>query len=111
MSQSSYQDLTRTSEYVENHKKRRDIYLDSNMRIVREDYYSYRNQEIIFTIEYLQDKKIGRVAGFNSKGKTFEIDYSNGVYQDFQGGIILRFKGNYIFDGIQKENNRNIKRQ
>lgn len=102
-SQSTNQNLVKTSEYVDNGKKRRDIYLDNEMRLLKEDYYSSKGQKIIFSIEYSGDKKIGKVTVFdNIQGVKIEIDYKKGTYEDFQKGISLKFKNNYKFDGIQK---------
>jgi len=101
-SQTTAQNLTKTSEYADHGKKRRDIYLDNDMRVVKEDYYSNEDQKIIFTIEYAGEKKIGKVIGFDKDKKTFEVDYKKGSYEDFKKGISLKFKGNFEFDGIQK---------
>jgi hypothetical protein len=101
-SQTSAQSLTKTSEYSDYGKKRRDTYLDNDMRVVKEDYYSNNDQKIILTIEYISEKKIGRVTGFDNSEKAFEVDYKKGTYEDFKKGISLKFTGNFQFDGIQK---------
>lgn len=108
---SQTQTLIKSTEYLRGEEKRRDIYLNADMQIVKEDYYGektwsykYNNyiQTIIFSIEYISTQKIGKVSGYDEKGRVFEINYINGTYKDFQKDISLKFKDDFIFDGIQK---------
>lgn len=95
-----------TSEYVEK-VKRRDLFFNKDMKIVKENYYSESSQTIINTIYYNNDGEIDKIQGFKKYPKIyFDIDFKNGTYSFPEEKLFLKFKKRFIFDGIQ--NGKNI---
>ena len=54
--QNKVENYIKTSEYDKYGNKRRDIYLDSSMQIIKEEYYAKDNHQVIFKIEYSEDQ-------------------------------------------------------
>lgn len=96
------QEFIKTSEYDTYGHKRRDIYLDSNMQVVKEDYYSDKNQQIIFKIEYSSKNKFKKIMGLGEKAPLYEIDFKKGTYSDYENDVYLNFVGNFLFEGKQR---------
>lgn len=92
----------KTSEYIEN-KKRRDLFYDSDLKLIKEIYYSFNHQKIVNIINYSSDGKILRFQGFENYPKTYiDIDYVKGIYNDPTVDISLKFDNQFEFNGIQK---------
>jgi hypothetical protein len=107
--------LIKTSEYV-GEKKRRDLFYDKDMNLVKEYYYYMGNNladntNLCNKIEYGQNKEIIKFSAYNfefsGSGHTrlfLEIDFLNGIYKLPLEKLELKFKDNFVFDGIQKDN-------
>ncbi len=93
--------LTKTTEY-KNDKKRRDLFYDNNMNIVKEIYYN-QSQKIINELIYDSSGNLSRFKSFDSYNSnlTLDVDFINGIYLCPEKEMKLKFKGDYIFDGLQ----------
>jgi hypothetical protein len=97
------QSLIKTSEFNGN-KKRRDLYYDNNMNLIKEFYYS-NDQKIINEINYDSLNNISRFIVFKEYPKIkLDVNYKTGSYFYPENNVELKFKGDYIFDGKQKGN-------
>ena len=97
--------LTKTTEYS-GKKKRRDMFLNKDMNVVQESYYSEEFEQIINTIYYDNSGKLLRLIGYENYPKvTFDINFSKGTYEIPQSNTILKFKNRFVFDGLQKGDN------
>ena len=95
-----------TSEFYSTGEKRRDIYFTNELKKVAETYYSKESHKKIGTIEYdsTNDKKIKTVFGYDAdEKKILHVDFEKGFYKDFFHYMNLKFKDNFIFDGIQND--------
>ncbi len=97
----------RTSELYRSGSKRREIVYDQKFQTIKETYYQDMSNRKIATIEYKENSDIKKFVGYNEKA-TIDIivDFENGTYDDFYLGNHLRFKNNFVFNGVQ--NNRII---
>ena len=94
--------LIKSVEYVED-KKRRDLYYDSNMNIVKENYYSKESQKIVNTIFY-KNSKLSKILGYKKYPIIyFEIDIEKGTYKIPEEELELTFKDWFKFDGLQRQ--------
>ncbi len=86
-------------------KKRREIFLDSNMNVVKEVYFDYQYSNK--TAEILYEKNKIKIKGFDKIGNVI-FDYmtseDSGFYNDTESGVFLKFDKSG-FNGIQKSNN------
>ena len=103
--QNKVENYIKTSEYDKYGNKRRDIYLDSSMQIIKEEYYAKDNHQVIFKIEYSAINKLKNIVALRDNKKLYEIDYLNGTYEDYENDLTLKFIGNYIFNGKQRGKN------
>jgi hypothetical protein len=93
--------LIKTTEFFEK-LKRRDLFYDSNMNLIKEVYYSQNSQKIVNTI-YYDNNQIERIIGYKEYPIIyFNIDFKKGEYSYPEENLELRFKGWFNFDGIQK---------
>lgn len=93
--------LTKSTEYNDK-KKRRDLYYDENLNLIKEDYYT-SDQKIVNQIQYDKKGNLTRFISLDKYGKVkLDVDYILGTYIYPENKIELKFKGDYIFDGIQK---------
>jgi hypothetical protein len=99
----SQNDLIRTSEFV-GQLKRRDLIYTKNMELIEEVYYSLRQKQIN-SIEY-KNEKIVKFYGYNEKGDIiFYINFELGTYDYPREKLFLKFKNNFIFNGVQRDGN------
>jgi hypothetical protein len=99
----SQNDLIRTSEFV-GQLKRRDLIYTKNMELIEEVYYSLRQKQIN-SIEY-KNEKIVKFYGYNEKGDIiFYINFELGTYDYPKEKLFLKFKNNFIFNGVQRDGN------
>ncbi len=92
----------KTTEYVDT-KKRRDLFYNSDMKLVKEIYYSDDYQKIINIVNYTADGKVERFQGFKEYPKIYiDVDYLKGTYSVPSDELYLRFNNNYQFNGVQK---------
>ena len=97
--------LLKTTEYS-GKEKRRDMFLDKDMNVVQESYYSYNSEQIVNTIFYDNNGKLLRLIGYENYPKiTFDVDFSKGTYEIPGNKIKLKFKNRFVFDGLQKGDN------
>ena len=107
--------LIKTSEYVGG-KKRRDLFYDKDMNLVKEYYYYMgnfsNNNNLCNVIEYDKNKEIIKYSAYNfeHRGSSnsilfLEVDFLNGIYKLPLEKLELKFKDKFVFDGIQKGNN------
>lgn len=100
--------LLKTAEYFNDQHKRRELYLDDNMKIKKEIYFESNDRDVdykLVSIEYINDTTRKKVTVYNSNGAVILfVDFEKGIYNDFKENIFLKFKGDFIFDGIQKGN-------
>jgi hypothetical protein len=107
--QSNDNQPTKTSEFVGN-LKRRDIYYDDNMNVVKEEYYSRDKQQIVNTLIYNNQNQLKTLIGFiNYPEKSFSIDLEKGEYKFSNESLELKFKNWFVFNGIQKDRNTVLK--
>ena len=93
--------LTKSTEYNDK-KKRRDLYYDENLNLIKEDYYT-ADQKIVNQIQYDTKGNLTRFISLDKYGKVkLDVDFILGTYIYPENKIELKFKGDYIFDGIQK---------
>lgn len=93
--------LTKSTEYNDK-KKRRDLYYDENLNLIKEDYYTV-DQKIVNHIEYDTKGNVNRFISFDESGKVkLDVNFILGTYIYPKNRIELKFKGDYIFEGIQK---------
>lgn len=86
-------------------KKRRELFLDSSMNIIKEVYFEFNNSKKIAEILYFKNKIL--IKGFDTnENMVFEYQSSDsvGFYRDFQSGVFLQFDKEG-FNGIQKSKN------
>ena len=95
--------LIKTSEYVEE-KKRRDMFYNSNMSLIKEVYYNV-NGQMTNEITYDSSENIIRFKSFDNLELKLDVDFKNGDYFFPERNLKLKFKGNFIFDGLQQGNN------
>lgn len=99
------QTTTKTVESIGN-IKRREMILDENLEVIREDYFSNNHQQLIVSIEYSKPNIISSITGFsNYPTIAYKVDFKNGTYFDAEEGVELKFKDNFIFNGEQKGKN------
>lgn len=102
------QNFTETVEF-ENNIKRRTIKYDNNLNIVSEVYFGFKKYsnetQVIGTVNYTSNGEIEKIITFRNYPKKYiEVDFKSGVYRNYIKNIVLRFKPNFIFDGIQQGN-------
>ena len=99
------QTTTKTVESVEN-KIRRELILNENLDVIKEEYFSNRTQKIIVSIEYSTPNIISSITGYsNYPIIVYKVDFINGTYFDAEYEEELKFKDNFIFNGAQKGKN------
>jgi hypothetical protein len=97
--------LIKTTEYS-GALKRRDMFLNKDMNVVQESYYSEETKQIVNTIYYDNNGKLIRIIGYENYPKiTFDVDFSKGSYEIPKNKTILKFKNKFVFDGLQKGDN------
>ncbi len=90
--------------------KRRSMTYDENLNLIKETYYgfddnSYMNTRIIGSIEYSNSGIIDKIITYKKyPQKYIEINFKKGVYNNYLNKIYLKFKNNFVFDGIQEGN-------
>jgi hypothetical protein len=89
--------------------KRRSITYDENLKVRKEVYYGFKEDsyetQILGVIEYSKSDSIDRIITYlKYPQKYIEVDFKNGVYNNYINKTFLKFKNNYIFDGLQKGN-------
>jgi hypothetical protein len=95
------QDLIKTSEYIED-KKRRDLFYNNKMKLVKEIYYQDFSQKIINIINYDSLGNIVYFCSFDEYPKiNIEVNFQKGIYNIPDKKIELHFKGDFIFHGQQ----------
>ena len=77
-------------------------FIDDGMNIVKEEYYYVPTNSKVAIIEYDNPQKIIKFVAIDKKKTILVIDYKAGKYSDYETGIYLNFKGNFVFEGIQK---------
>ena len=98
-------ELIKTTEYSGT-LKRRDMFLNKDMNVVQESYYSEDTKQIVNTIYYDNSGKLLRLIGYEEYPKiTFDVDFSKGTYEIPENKTILKFKNRFVFDGLQKGDN------
>lgn len=98
-------ELIKTTEYSGT-LKRRDMFLNKDMNVVQESYYSEDSKQIVNTIYYDNSGKLLRLIGYENYPKiTFDVDFSKGTYVIPENKTILKFKNRFVFDGLQKGDN------
>lgn len=98
-------DLIKTTEYS-GKKKRRDMFLNKDLNVVKESYYSDDFEKIVNNVFYDNNGKLLRLIGYEEYPKiTFEVDFSKGTYEIPEKKTILKFKNRFVFDGLQKGDN------
>jgi hypothetical protein len=95
------QDIIKTSEYIDN-KKRRDLFYNSKMNLVKEIYYDDFNQKIVNIIKYDSIQNLVYFSSYKEYPKiNIEVDFQKGIYKDPENKIELHFKDDFIFHGQQ----------
>ena len=89
---------------------RRSLVYDENLNITNETYYGfekYSNRtKVIGNISYDTSGKITRITTYiNYPQKYLEIDFRKGHYFNYKNGLELKFKENFLFEGVQKGKN------
>jgi len=91
-------------------KKRRITTYDSSMNIIREEYYGNpfsqfgrdADQQLIAAIDY-KNNKIIRIVGYKKYPEIeYKIDFLLGTYFDKLKKVNLKFRDNFIFEGVQE---------
>jgi hypothetical protein len=109
ISQVKTQQLIKTTEYVGN-KIRRELYYTEDLNLVKEEYYSDKDQKIVNTIVYNNKNEIINVLGYHQYPKVlFSVDFEKGIYVIPEEELELKFKDWFVFDGIQKSKNIIVK--
>lgn len=72
------------------------------MILIREEYYYTPTNNIYAAIDYYKSGKISKFTGYDKKRVIFSLDYLNGKYTDIENETLLNFRGEFIFEGIQK---------
>lgn len=72
------------------------------MILKREEYYYTPSNNIYAAIDYYKSGKISKFTGYDKKRVIFFLDYLNGKYTDIVNETLLNFRGEFIFEGIQK---------
>ncbi len=93
--------FTKTTEY-KNDKKRRDLYYNDNMNLIKEVYYN-ESQKVVNELIYDSVGNLKRFKSFDnySSNLILDVDFINGIYLYPEKEMKLKFKGDYIFDGLQ----------
>jgi len=95
------QDVIKTSEYIDN-KKRRDLFYNSKMNLEKEIYYDDFNQKIVNIIKYDSIQNLVYFSSYKEYPKiNIEVDFQKGIYKDPENKIELHFKDDFIFHGQQ----------
>jgi hypothetical protein len=94
------QQFLKTTEY-KNDKKRRDLFYTNEMTLVKEIYYDL-NQQITNEITYDSLENITRFKSFDNSNLELDVDFKKGEYNYPKRNLRLKFKDNYVFNGIQQ---------
>lgn len=99
--------LIKTIETTSNNLKRREIFYDSNMTIVKENYfqndiYDISENKLICSIEY-ENNNLFRITGFNQSGQVVLLfDKKKGKFYNAYTNTEISFDKNQNFEGVQR---------
>jgi hypothetical protein len=94
------QQYLKTTEY-KNDKKRRDLFYTNEMVLVKEIYYNLY-QQITNEITYDSLENVIRFKSFDNSNLELDVDFKKGEYNYPKRNLKLKFKDDYVFNGIQQ---------